>query len=70
MQTQCEVLLADIFMYSYETELIQYLIMGMIITEAKAFINLNFRNTDDDMSIHNPNCVNWIPLTYPPKNLK
>lgn len=69
MQTNCEELLADIFMYPYETELIQYLIMGMIITDAKAF-NLNFMSTDDDLSIHNPNCANWFPLIYPPKNLR
>ena len=66
MGTNCAPLLADLFLYSYESEFIQQLIKDKKVKEARSF-NLTYRYIDDVLSINNPEFANWIPLIYPPE---
>jgi hypothetical protein len=49
MGTNCAPLLADLFLYSYESEFLQKLIKDKKIHEARAF-NFTFRYIDDVLS--------------------
>ena len=64
MGTNCAPLLADLFLYSYETEFLQDLVKKKKIKEARSF-NFTYRYIDDVLSINNPNFSDWIPLIYP-----
>jgi hypothetical protein len=52
MGTNCAPLLADLFLYSYESEFLQKLVKDKKINEAKAF-NFTYRYIDDALSINN-----------------
>ena len=64
MGTNCAPLLADLFLYSYETEFLQQLVKNKKIKEARSF-NLTFRYIDDVLSINNKTFATWIPSIYP-----
>jgi hypothetical protein len=50
--TNCAPLLADLFLYSYESEFLQKLVKDKKIPEARAF-NFTYRYIDDVLSINN-----------------
>jgi hypothetical protein len=50
--TNCAPLLADLFIYSYESEFLQKLVKDKKIHEARAF-NFTYRYIDDVLSINN-----------------
>jgi hypothetical protein len=52
MGTSCAPLLADLFLYSYESELLQKLVKDKKIHEARAF-NFTYRYIGDVLSINN-----------------
>ena len=53
MDTNCAPLLADLFLYSYESEFPQNLVKDKKIHEARAF-NFTYRYIDDVLFINNP----------------
>ena len=59
-------LLADLFLYSYESEFLQKLVKDKKIHEARAF-NFTFRFIDDVLSINNSRFAEFLPLIYPPE---
>ena len=59
-------LLADLFLYSYESEILQKLVKDKKIHEARAF-NFTYRYLDDVLSINNSRFVEFLPLIYPPE---
>ena len=65
MGTNCVPLLADLFLYSYESEFLQKLVKDKI-HEARAF-NFTYRYIDDVSSINNSRFVEFLPLIYPPE---
>ena len=66
MGTNCAPLLADLFLYSYESEFLQKLVKDKTIHEARAF-NFTFRYIDDVLSINNSRFAEFLPLIYPPE---
>jgi hypothetical protein len=52
MGTNCAPLLADLFLYPYESEFLQKLVKDKKIHEARAF-NFTYRYIDDVLSINN-----------------
>ena len=66
MGTNCAPLLADLFLYSYESELLQNLVKDKKIHEARAF-NFTYRYIDDVLSLNNPRFAEFLPLIYPPE---
>ena len=58
MGTNCAPLLADLFLYSYESD--------KKIHEARAF-NFTYRYIDDVLSINNSTFAEFLPLIYPPE---
>ena len=64
MGTNCAPLLADIFHYSYEAELIQSLLSAGKKRLASQF-NLTYRYIDDVLSINNPDIENYLGQVYP-----
>jgi hypothetical protein len=62
METKCAPLLADLFLYSYEAEILQRLTKDSKITEAKTF-NLTFRYIYDVLTINNK-IANWMDFIY------
>jgi hypothetical protein len=62
METKCAPLLADLFLYSYEAEILQRLTKDSKITEAKTF-NLTFRYIYDVLTI-NKKIANWMDFIY------
>ena len=62
--TNCAPLLADIFLYSYETEFIQTLLSTGINQLASRF-NFTYRYIDDVLSINNPEFENYLGQIYP-----
>ena len=52
MGTNCAPLLADLFLYSFESEFLQKLVKDKEIREARAF-NFTYRYIDDVLSINN-----------------
>ena len=63
MSTNCAPLLADLFVYSYESELLQNLVKDKKIHEAGAF-NFTYRYIDDVLSINNSRFAEFLPLIY------
>jgi hypothetical protein len=53
MGTNCAPLLADLFLYSYESEFLQKVVKDKKIHEARAF-NFTYRYIDDVLSINKP----------------
>jgi hypothetical protein len=66
MGTNCASLLADLFVYSYESEFLQNLVKYKKIPEARAF-NFTYKYIDDVLSINNPRFAEFVPLIYPPE---
>ena len=64
MGTNCAPLMADIFLYSYEAELIQSLLSTGRKQLASRF-NFTYRYIDDVLSIHNPEFRNYLGQMYP-----
>jgi hypothetical protein len=58
--------LADLFLYSYESEFLQKLVKDKKIHEARAF-NFTYRYIDDVLSINNSRFAEFLPLIYPSK---
>jgi hypothetical protein len=59
MCTNFAPLLADLFLYSYESEFLQKLVKDKKIHEARAF-NFTYRHIDDVLSINNSNLQNFF----------
>jgi hypothetical protein len=66
MGTNCAPLLADLFLYSYESEFLQKLVKDKKIHEARAF-NFTYRYIDNVLSITNPRFAEFLSLIYPPE---
>ena len=66
MGTNCAPLLADLFLYSYESEFLQKLVKDKKIHEARAF-NFTYRYIDDVLFINNSRFTEFLPLIYPPE---
>ena len=66
MGTNCAPLLADLFLYAYESEFLQKLVKDKKIHEARAF-NFTYRYIDDVLSINNSRFAEFLPLLYPPE---
>ena len=64
MGTNCAPLLADIFLYSYEAEIIQSLLSTGKKKIASQF-NFTYRYIDDVLSINNPDFENYMGQMYP-----
>ena len=64
MGTNYAPLLADIFLYSYETEFIQSLLSTGKKKLASQF-NFTYRYIDDVLSINNPDFENYLGQMYP-----
>ena len=64
MGSNCALLLADLFLYSYEAEFIQKLLSQKQKQLASSF-NLTFRYIDDVLSINNNNFHNYVHMIYP-----
>jgi hypothetical protein len=69
MGTNCAPLLADLYLYSYESECLQKLVKDKKIHEARAFI-FTYRYIDDVLSINNSRFAEFLPLIYPPELMK
>ena len=59
-------LLADLFLYSYESEFLQKLVKDKKIHEVRAS-NFTYRYIDDVLSINNSRFAEFLPLIYPPE---
>jgi hypothetical protein len=66
MGTNCAPLLADLFLYSYESEFLQKLVKDKKIHEVRAF-NFTYRYIDDVLSINNSRFAVFLPLMHPPE---
>ena len=64
MGTNCAPLLADIFLYSYEAEIIQSL-LSTGRTQLASWFNYTYRYIDDVLSINNPEFENYLGQMYP-----
>jgi hypothetical protein len=64
MGTNCAPLLADLFLYTYETDFIQDLLRKGKKDLASKF-NLTFRYIDDVLSINNNTISNYLDIIYP-----
>jgi hypothetical protein len=66
MGTNCTPLLADLFLFSYESKFLQKLVKDKKIIEARAF-NFTYRYIGDVLSINNSRFAEFFPLIYPPE---
>ena len=64
--TNCAPLLAELCLYSYESEFLQKLVKDKKIHEARAF-NFTYRYIDDVLSIDNSRFAEFLPLISPPE---
>jgi hypothetical protein len=67
--TNCAPLLADLFLYSYESEFLQKLVKDKKIHEARAF-NFTYRYIDDVLSINNSRFANSDSYEYKNKSAR
>ena len=65
MGTNCVSLLADIFLYSYEAELIQSLLSTGKKKKIAYQFNFTYRYIDDVLSINNQDVENYLGQMYP-----
>jgi hypothetical protein len=63
MGTNCAPLLAELFLYSYESEFLQKLVKDKKIHEARTF-NFTYRYIDDVLSINNSRFAEFLPLSW------
>jgi hypothetical protein len=66
MGTNCAPLLADLFLYSYESEFLQKLVKDKKIHAARAFI-FTYRYIDEVLSINNSRFAEFLQLIYHPE---
>ena len=66
MGTNCTPLLADLFLYSNESEFLQKFVKDKKIHGARAF-NVTYRYIDDVISNNNSRFAEFLPLIYPPE---
>ena len=66
MVTNCAPLLADLYLYSYEADLIQGHLKKNEKKLARSF-NFTFRYTDDVLSLNNSRLDDFIDCIYPIK---
>jgi hypothetical protein len=66
MGANCAPLLANLFLYSYESEFHQKLVKDKKIHAARVF-NFTYRHIDDVLSINNSRFAEFLPLIYPPE---
>lgn len=66
MGTNCAPLLADLFLFAYESEFLTTLVRSKKTRIAKQF-NLSFRYIDDLISFNNAKINEYLPLIYPPE---
>ena len=66
MGANCASILADLILYSYESEFLQKLVKDKKIHEVRAF-NFTYRYIDDDLSINDYRFAEFLPLIYPPE---
>jgi hypothetical protein len=59
MGTNCAPLLADLFLYSYESEFLQRLVKDKKMHEARAF-NFTYRYIDEVLSINNSRFAEFL----------
>ena len=64
MGTNCAPLLADLFLYSYESEFIQQLLKSGAKKQCHSF-NLTYRYIDDVLSINNCKFNDYLDIIYP-----
>ena len=64
MGTKCVLLLADLFLYSYEAEFIQGLLKSGKKKLAQSF-NFTYRYTDDVLSLSNSKFSDYLDFIYP-----
>ena len=64
MGTNCAPLLANLFLFSYESEFLQKLVKDKKIHEARVF-NFTYKYIDDVLSINNSRFAEFLPLIYP-----
>jgi hypothetical protein len=64
MGTNCAPLLADLFLYSYETDFIQWLLKKSEKKLTRSF-NFTFRYIDDVLSLNNSRFVDFVDRIYP-----
>ena len=64
MGTICALLLADLFLYSYEADFIQQLKKNWV-TRLKSSFNFTYRYIDDVLLINNSNFGNYTNVMYP-----
>jgi hypothetical protein len=66
MGTNCALLLADLFLYSYESEFLQKPVKDKKMHEARAF-NFTHRYIDEVLSINNSRFAEFLLLIYTPE---
>ena len=66
MDKNCAPLLADIFLYSYEAEFIQSLLLSAGKKRLASQFNFTNRYIDDILSTNNPAFENYLGQMYPP----
>ena len=64
MGTNCATLLADLFLYSYEAEFIQWLLKKNETKLTRSF-NFTFRYIDDALSLNNSRFGDFVDRIYP-----
>ena len=64
MGTNCAPLLADLFLYSYETDFIQWLLKKSEKKLTRSF-NFTFRYIDDVLSLNNSRFGDFVDRIYP-----
>ena len=66
MGTNCAPLLADLFLFAYESEFLTTLVRSKKLHIAKKF-NMSFRYIDDLVSFNNDKINDYLSLIYPPE---
>ena len=66
MGINCTLLVADLFLYSYETEFHQNLVKNKD-TKCTKFFNFINKYIDNVLSINNPPFDEWVSSIYPPE---
>ena len=66
MGTNCALPLADVFLYSYEADFLQpVLLFSTGMKQLASRINLTYRYIDNSLSINNPEFENYMGQMYP-----
>ena len=64
MGTNCAPLVADLFLYSYESDFVQHLQKSKLKKQKTSF-NLTFHYIEDVLSLNNPKFNDYIDVIYP-----